>query len=56
MQIRRAQQPAAPRAHPAVYRVEDRAALIAARELRGWLEEDHAAQDVLTEGDTVLQS
>ena len=56
MKVRRAQQPAAPRANPAEHGVEDRAALIAARQLRGLLEEDHAAQDVLTGAGVMLQS
>lgn len=52
----RAQQSAALDADPAIDGVEDRAALVAARQLRGLLEEGHAAQNVLTEGDIMLQS
>ena len=54
--MRRAEQPVAAHADSSVYRIEERATFVAACELRGWLEEDHAAQDVLTEGDIVLQS
>jgi len=56
VQMRRAEQAAASCAHPTVHRIEYRAAFIAASQLRGPTEEGHTSQDVLTEGEIVLQS
>ena len=54
--MRRAEEAIALRADSTVNGIEDRAAFIAASKLRGAIEERHAGQDVLTEGEAVLQS
>ena len=56
VEMRRAEEAIALRADSTVNGIEDCAAFIAASELRGAIEERHAGQDVLTEGDIVLQS